>query len=914
MIKIKNISLLICIFFLIFSQNSIAVTQNSTFSKVPFEISKIGMDSIDWLSSCVDQTGRLDVLMLIDSSQSLKTTDPNDLRADIFATSVAKLHSLSNNAQIRLQISTWAENYDVLQDWTNLNDFDNKELNNFITSIRTGIANSDNGVATDWLYAIEEANKELRKQKDQNPKNCQTIFWFTDGAIQTPIRDVNGNYLSDATGDELNSLDLNSIGELCGFDSVSTKNYQNPVIPSLKSIGVTIFGILLKVNPNETTLQLMKYFPPLVEGSGNIDSLVLGGSGSGTLNCSTPGGESPAGGLSIEATSADALNQAIDSILCSLKKCVNANPLNVDESVGYFEIEVNAKNANFNLIGPTGPVITNGLPNPEWKNNVNIVEIPTGYFIKVVANEKSIGLWKMKNSDGQDLIQPNQWSARVYSGLEIQIDKSTLNANKDQEIKGRITKNNLNNNLEAFEPKWKLTGFYKNKSITQEIPIDSNGQFKWIISTENETDKAFLSFTLVNLESRTSFSNSSPPKYLYPAVSSSLSMTIFGDSFPTLSPLNPEISLFGNEQVTETFKTIPPLSATGGEICLGDSSQIVGLQINYESRCYTPGENIEVTFSGPSNNGKDIYLPSIPVSFKNNVGEIVDLEIEPKVIWSPPFNAGKFGALVIILILIGVLGPLLLLTFLNANSSKLHLKNLSRAQVPVLISKSNDFINVRRLNQDNDEISTQQGFIYEDYKPLPTTLDRERFYQSELEKLTGIYPKNPFGSISASASTQNGHIIVSNIPIGPSNTSGTLTPATVNPNKLLLLSLDISSLRKLLNQSNTLNTESKGYLVSYSNLFSGEPNSIIDQINQDLEIGNSWMSKLIQIQLPDQQVENIDNEKPLENSWQNANTNTSNSNDQSSPIESWGSQSNEWGSTDQNAWGNDSQNDSGDWR
>jgi hypothetical protein len=901
----------------VISTNTFAITSNSKTIPQSTQFSSVGMDSIDWLGSCVDQTGRLDVLMLIDSSASLQSTDPNNLRADIFASAVAKLYSLSKEAEIRIQVSTWAHDYNVLEDWTNLNEFESKSLGTFINSVRTGIANANDGKATDWRLAIDKAKTELGKQKQLNPKNCQTVFWFTDGGISTPITDSTGNYLRDATVEEINALDTNSIGQLCGTDSISTEIYQDALIPSLKTLGVTVLGVLLKVNPDAATLALMTYFPPLVEGSGIVDSSILGGAGSSSLKCLNPSGENPAGGVSIEATSADALNQAIDSILCTLKNCVNANPLNVDASVGFFEIEVSTSNQNFDLLGPSGAVIRNGQTIPEWSQNISVVQIPSGYFIRVKTNEQSLGLWTMQTSEGKALIQPNDWSSRVYSGIDIQVDKSTLVSSDEQEIKGKITQNGELNNLSDFQSGWKLTGTHKNKNKSEEIQVRDNGEFTWKISTTGSEDKAQLNFELAGLISNTSHTGANPTNYNYPNVKSSISMTIFGDTFPTLQPLNPEISLFGNTTESVLLASNLPKSGSGGEICLGQiSNNDPALKIDYENRCYAPAENIEISFTGPRTNGKDLYLSSIPVSFKNSMGETVELEIEPKVFWAPPLNVGKFGLWVLILTLLGIAGPLALLVLLNAQSSKLHLKNLSRAQIPVLINKSSDLISVQRLEEDGEQISKVQGFQYEDYQSLPTSLDRERNYQSIFEQLKGLYPLNPFGNITAAASVASGASIISNIPVGPRDKNGTLTSATVNPNKLILLSLDNISLSQILKPDPNFKGLIKGTLISYSNLFMGEPNSIIEQTNQDLQIGNSWMSGLLQIELP--KVENVklpENENKIEDtSWGNTSSSDANTSDQPNSDTTWGQTSSDWGSSNSDDWGSDPGKDSGAWR
>ena len=907
-----KVKILLIFLSFVFSFNTIASasTNQAKFLPTSTQLSQTGMNTVEDLGSCVNRNGRLDVLMLIDASRSLIRTDPQDLRADIFATSVAKLYSLSKEAQIRIQVAAWGSDYEILEDWTTLNDFEPNELGVFINQLRDDIAQAKDGQATDWLDAIEKSSKELTVQKNSNPKNCQTIFWFTDGGIETPLRDSSGKYLDDAR-DDLRELNRNAIGEMCGNDSVTSQIYQNALIPNLKSSQVSILGILLKVNPSKNDLDLMSYFPALVEGSGVVESTALGGDQALTLTCTKPTGVNPAGGVSIEAASADALNEALDLILCSLRDCINANPLNVDKSVGYFEIEVSTTTNDFNLIGPAGEkVIAGGVPVAQWAENLSIVAIPSGYFIRITSNERSVGLWKMQKNDGNDLLQPNDWSARVYSGLEIQVDKSILSANNQQTVNGRITQNKQITDLAAFKTGWQLTGTSNSNSESIEV-ID--GEFSWVLSTEGSLDNLDLNFELSALESKTTHAGANPESYQYPNVRASISLTVFGDSYPTLSPLNPEIALFGDKSETFTLKTAKPKSGGAGEICLEKiKNSTPGLAVTYQPDCYQPGDDIEITFTGPASGGSSVYRPTIPVVFKNDRGEIVELEIEPNVLWTPPLNINKFGLWVLFLVLLGTAGPLLLLIALNARASRLHLKNLSRAVMPVLISRSSEFISINRLAEDSEKLDDVDGFGYNDYQRLGPNLDRARTFSSEIEKLEGVFPKNPFGNISAKASVSTDYVIVSSIPIGPTNSIGTVAPATINPNRLLLLVTDKSSLRQLQNQDETFDGLTKGFLISYANLFSGDPNVIVDQVNQDLQVGNSWMSNLLNIVAPnDDQSELIAKPKRKSDSSPDSNSADNEWGNQSEPdSETWG---NESGSSS-DEWGTDSTGSADDWR
>jgi hypothetical protein len=96
----------------------------------------------------------------------------------------------------------------------------------------------------------------------------------------------------------------------------------------------------------------------------------------------------------------------------------------------------------------------------------------------------------------------------------------------------------------------------------------------------------------------------------------------------------------------------------------------------------------------------------------------------------------------------------------------------------------------------------------------------------------------------------------------------------------------------------------------------GEPNSIIEQTNQDLQIGNSWMSGLLQIELP--KVENIhlpETETKIEDSaWGSTSSSDTNTLDKPNSDTTWGQTSSDWGSSDSDDWGSDPGKDSGAWR
>jgi len=132
-------------------------------------------------------TKPVDVLIIMDQTQSLRTTDPGNLRIiglKAALRSMASEHDTNANVTYRVKMvgfgrSVIAYNSGAgLGSWSSVTSDTLSSLYQS-TSIFAQPATGDLGVVTDFSAALEYADATL----SQSPSPCRAVLWFTDGAL-----------------------------------------------------------------------------------------------------------------------------------------------------------------------------------------------------------------------------------------------------------------------------------------------------------------------------------------------------------------------------------------------------------------------------------------------------------------------------------------------------------------------------------------------------------------------------------------------------------------------------------------------------------------------------------------------------------------------------------------------------------
>jgi hypothetical protein len=137
-------------------------------------------------TSCVSGAGAGDVLLLIDESGSLRTTDPDGARV------TAARHLIGQWAQLEgitlnISVGTFGGAFDEVLPFTTLTGDRAGEIDAAVQSLET----RDAGDWTDYWTALDEARKSLSEQAHSSGGTCQAIVWFSDGELDVTAEKVN---------------------------------------------------------------------------------------------------------------------------------------------------------------------------------------------------------------------------------------------------------------------------------------------------------------------------------------------------------------------------------------------------------------------------------------------------------------------------------------------------------------------------------------------------------------------------------------------------------------------------------------------------------------------------------------------------------------------------------------------------
>lgn len=126
-------------------------------------------------TDCAAGQGAADVVLLLDRSTSLQTSDPDNQRALAARQFVEQLglYSSESNVSINIKIAGFDGPYRPTE-WVPLNPAD---LNPVWSNL--DVAATPDGLETDYWSALQGANQDLATSG--NPNSCKLLVWFTDG-------------------------------------------------------------------------------------------------------------------------------------------------------------------------------------------------------------------------------------------------------------------------------------------------------------------------------------------------------------------------------------------------------------------------------------------------------------------------------------------------------------------------------------------------------------------------------------------------------------------------------------------------------------------------------------------------------------------------------------------------------------
>jgi len=374
---------------------------------------------VSYLQTCLKEEGSsLDVLVLMDSSGSLrdatpeeikskkrkteKGSDPERIRGKILNSSLKILRSLAEESGRTFNISlrNFGKNSDPTElaklkerwvEWTS--DTSDGALKTFVEK-----AVYDDSPGTQWANGLVSARDQFKKRigeaKLAGTSSCSIMFWITDGAP------------------------TDSTEPICAPSGDASLNW-------FRENNVLILGGLLK--PKEPTeADKAKQFGPLVRGEG----------------C----GENQPGwtrGEVIVAEEIDDLAWEFVGLIAGIKNLINLNgngsTFNVDPSTSHIEIYTRGTSSNWEIKKPDGSVFcSKSQPSPKC---VVTEDSEVGITTIEVYPDKPIdaaGVWSISPSiDSEDFL--------VYGGL-------STNSGSSSKTKPNLVISKVSGDLEEGKP------------------------------------------------------------------------------------------------------------------------------------------------------------------------------------------------------------------------------------------------------------------------------------------------------------------------------------------------------------------------------------------------------------------------------------------------------------------------------
>lgn len=142
--------------------------------------------AIEIFGGCLMAQKKGDLVLLIDESASLQTTDPDGARATAAGYLLNQLNGFAAEGKIALDVTVagFASDYAEAADWTRLDGDGQRSLIEAIDGFR----NRNDGYETDYWNGLNGAREDLAERTAEDPDRCQAIVWFTDGKLDLDLR------------------------------------------------------------------------------------------------------------------------------------------------------------------------------------------------------------------------------------------------------------------------------------------------------------------------------------------------------------------------------------------------------------------------------------------------------------------------------------------------------------------------------------------------------------------------------------------------------------------------------------------------------------------------------------------------------------------------------------------------------
>lgn len=746
------------------------------------DLSPIATATFEDLAACMQvPDAQLNVLYLLDASSSLEEdTDPQRLRGKILGQAIKQLGGLATERDVYYAVSSFDLGYRERKPWTQLT------AEGADSAAQWAESQYDwwgAGLGTDWKSAL--AGGQATMQASPKAKQaCKMIVWVTDGGIN-----VNGNKLDYAAN-------IAAMEEICGTNPVSGQLTGEPaIVDAIRSSGTHLVAVALASQEFLETLPAddrldeeskFSYLIPVSEGSGTVSNAGLTGEAGESFTYACGKDPIPAGwakGAFVLGNSPIALAFQFSGIVDRIR---GGTPLGGDIDVpGTFEVEPGINRVTIQLAGtewsitsPDGSAVASSAM-PSQGPSVQVTA--QGELVSIQIDEPTLkpGTWRI------DVTDPKA-PARVfvYALLSGTTKIPELRVGDVGEFTIDIISDITGEPVERAD--------YQAQPISVTAGVPGNTA-EPLTCTE---DPALLRYTCAitptavgSTEIKATLEvNSFKDSPLYRFQGTFTEQVAPQAAYPQVLPDQVSLTALDGRRGAATGQiTIQGPVEGAGEVCLpsADSLSITQDVVDRTDTyvfggsawgsCVAVGQGETVEVSMEVRNevpATGTVLGAFTVELKSSQSDAV---VTQQVTFT--FDTIRQGTpppwLVAALILLGLALPILLLYLQARSSSKLVLRGLQMATVPVLLEFSPGYVTVARAKPAGGQMLT-----LEDWTWPSGTSGRRSFPCGGGVTLRAVMPKNPLGAITARAQASTGVRVVS---CRGSMKHGTWAPTGLNP-------------------------------------------------------------------------------------------------------------------------------------
>lgn len=351
-------------------------------------------EATDRFGACLASQKAGDLLILVDESGSLKSTDAQAARVQAAKYLVDTLGRYADRTKSNLgvAIAGFADEYTIRADWSPLTEASADSVKSNLDTL----SKRNNGLDTDYWLALDGARQTLAARAQGDANRCQAIAWFSDGQIDYSVRSATKPYATDVT-----------LSTQAGVDEMKQRATDSicrdgGLADQLRSAHIVMLGVGL----GSENFDIMS---AIVTGTG------LGGKSCGSIKNPKPGDFYKVENIDDMLFAFDALNP--DPHVDDTKPvCQKQDATQCQEARHNFVLDRSVKSVNIlgsggvsgimpYLISPSGQTLQ--MPQKDGKQNVEIDGMPITYEWQ----SDSAQTVSMQSNDSANW--PGQW-AIVY--------------------------------------------------------------------------------------------------------------------------------------------------------------------------------------------------------------------------------------------------------------------------------------------------------------------------------------------------------------------------------------------------------------------------------------------------------------------------------------------------------------------